>query len=199
VKNLCKTFQIPLYVTEKVFRNDFRLQDISLHQVFFFLPDSVFQIGKLSFDPFNVSHDAAQTVGITVWDGNDSISIVTDIGEYTDYTVSKVKESQAIIVEANHDEKLLWGCHYPWYVKERIAGPKGHLGNQFTSSFIKEICKKKKNINSKLKYLGAAHISENGNTEELALEALKTGIRDNFEIPHYFIAKQTEASDLFVL
>ena len=199
IKSLCSSRNLPLFVSEKVFQNDKHLQEISLHQIFFFCPEEAFEIGKLSFDPFRVSHDAAETVGFNVWEGDKSLTLMTDIGEYTDYTLAKVENSDALIIEANHDEGLLWSCGYPWHTKERIAGPKGHLGNEYTTKFIKDLCKRKKNKTHGLKYLGAAHISENSNTEELALSALVNGIGEDAETPKYFVAKQREVSPLFVL
>lgn len=199
VKKLCLTHGIPLYLTEAVYQRDLRLQEISLHQVFFISVNSSFEIRDLHFESFNVPHDAVQTIALRIWDSDRSLCILTDIGEYDEKILQRVVGADALIIEANHDQEKLWTCPYPWYIKKRISGPKGHLGNHRTTEFIKELCKNKEFKNKSLKYIGAAHISENSNTHELALKALNDGIKDADFSPHLFTAKQHEVSDLFVL
>ncbi len=199
IKTLCLKHQIPLYVTEPVFESDSRLQCISLHQVFFFSSESSFEIGDLSIETFNVSHDAVQTVGLRIWNSNKSISILTDIGEYDDTIIERVCGADALVIEANHDQEKLWACAYPWYLKKRIAGAGGHLGNHHTTEFLKKLCKKKNYLNSPLKFLGAAHISDNSNTHELAYNAIEAGVEESISAPKLFVARQDKASEMFII
>lgn len=197
IKSLCTKYKIPLYVTEAVYKSDTRLQAVSLHQVFFFEPRQSFDIKDISVEPFTVPHDAVQTVGLRLWNSNSSISIVTDIGDFSDEILGAVEGSNALVLEANHDQESLWSCGYPWHIKKRIAGPNGHLGNHRTKDFIKEICKRSRNSKDAFKYVGAAHVSENSNTYELARVAVEEGFKDTAFFPEIFVAHQREVSQLF--
>ena len=197
VSALCKQYDIPVYVTQASFEADQRLQKISLHKVFFFSPERDFSIGTLGVETFNVPHDAAQTVGVRVWEGSASLCLVTDIGDYDDNILDRSIGADALIVETNHDSEKLWLCGYPWYVKKRISGPNGHLSNSRAKEFIRAVCRRSQSSSRSLKYLAGAHISDNSNNHDLAMGVLMEGVEEAWEKPRLFLAKQAEASEIF--
>lgn len=194
---LCTQYDIPLYVTQASYQADQRLQEISLHKVFFFSPDRDFSIGSLDIETFNVPHDAAQTVALRMWHGKVSLCVVTDIGDYDDHILSRCVGADGLILEVNHDHEMLWSCRYPWFVKKRISGPNGHLSNNRAKEFIREVLQRSKTSSRNLKYLAAAHISDNSNDHERAMSVLVEGTEDACIQPSLFLAKQREVSEIY--
>ena len=70
------------------------------------------------------------------------------------------------MLEANHDLEMLWSGGYPKWLKERIAGPFGHLDNGAAERLLGALDR------SKLKHVVAAHLSAQNNTAALARAAL---------------------------
>ena len=92
------------------------------------------------------------------------------------------------ILESNHDvEMLMNNPNYPYHIKQRILGDKGHLSNKDSAYYLKKF------IGADTKHIILAHLSEHNNTDELALSTLKETIEDtnlDIEIAHQEI--QTE-------
>lgn len=195
VRVFAKQSGLPVYLNEPTFSASRKLQEVSLHQIYFFQEGVSFCIGDLRFFPFSLSHDAAKPVGFRVTDGDKVLSIVTDLGLFDERVLENVCDSDALIIESNHDKEILWLSDYPWELKERISGIYGHLSNEDASKFIHALIKK--NAHKKLRFIGAAHVSENSNTYDRALQALKNSWTPKTSTPHFFVATQSERTELF--
>jgi phosphoribosyl 1,2-cyclic phosphodiesterase len=117
-------------------------------------------------EPFSTSHDAANPVGYTMQSDGQKVGIATDLGKYDDYIVSKLEDSELLLVEANHDVNMLMVGKYPYYLKQRILGDRGHLSNETSAGLISKL------INQKFQYILLAHLSKENNYEELAYETV---------------------------
>ena len=93
------------------------------------LAEEAFSIGDLSILPFEISHDAAEPVGYRVSHGEKSVGIATDMGVYDEKIVENLQGLDALLLEANHDVRMLQVGAYPYSLKQRILGEKGHLSN----------------------------------------------------------------------
>ena len=98
-----------------------------------------FMIGDITVKTFNISHDAAEPVGFSFQAHGRCISLVTDTGLVTDEIYQNVKNSDLLVVEANHDIHTLQFCSYPYQTKRRILGEKGHLSNEAAGELIRDI------------------------------------------------------------
>ncbi len=135
-------------------------------QLFHFIhPDEPFRIGDMSITPFHISHDAAEPVGYRIEDtqGGKSCAVATDMGCFDEYTVEHLKDLDAIVLESNHDINMLQVGPYPWPLKQRILGQKGHLSNESAGHLLSQIL----HDNMKKVYLG--HLSKENNYDALAL------------------------------
>ena len=83
---------------------------------------------------FAISHDAAEPVGYRVNHGTKSAGIATDLGYYDDYIVQNLSGLDVLLLEANHDVNMLQVGSYPYYLKQRILGNRGHLSNETDES-----------------------------------------------------------------
>jgi phosphoribosyl 1,2-cyclic phosphodiesterase len=116
--------------------------------------------------PFTVPHDAREPVQYVLSDGASKLGVVTDVGISTAHVVSMLSRLDALVLECNYDHDLLWNGAYPRWLKERIAGPFGHLDNRESERLLAALDR------SRLKHVIAAHLSQQNNRPELARAAL---------------------------
>ena len=127
-------------------------------------------IKDLTVNPMKISHDAAQPVGYRIAYGDKKVGICTDLGVYNDYTVECLKGMDALLLEANHDVKMLQVGPYPYYLKQRILGDRGHLSNENSGKLLCRI------LHDKLQAIVLGHLSKENNLPELAYEAVRMEI-----------------------
>ena len=101
------------------------------------------------------------------------VSIATDMGNYNDYIVDKLDNSDIMVVEANHDVRMLEAGPYPYYLKRRILGNYGHLSNELSGQLIYRL------LNDHVKGILLGHLSKENNFEELAYETVKLELENN--------------------
>ncbi len=132
-----------------------------------------FQIGDIRVNVHPVSHDANDPVCYSFEEGDKKISVATDMGIYDDMTLDFLSESNVMLIEANHDIRMLEAGPYPYPLKQRILGKRGHLCNEASGRMIRELLHE----NVLRIYLG--HLSDKNNYPELAYETVKQAIMDN--------------------
>lgn len=132
----------------------------SLHE---FDTGTEFRINDLVINPFSVPHDAIDPVGFSINIGDKKVGIVTDIGSVTGLVVQKLRESNILIIESNHDSNLILYSNYPWELKQRIRSRLGHLSNDQSSALISDL------VSEGLEHIVLAHLSEVNNKPESAL------------------------------
>lgn len=126
-----------------------------------------FQIGDITIDPFEISHDARQPSGYRMECSGKSVAVATDLGKYDDYIVEKLSGLDAILLEANHDVHMLEVGGYPYPLKRRILGDKGHLSNELSGMLLCDI------LHDDLKHIVLGHLSKENNYAKLAYETVK--------------------------
>ena len=89
------------------------------------------------------------------------------MGIYDDYTVEHLRDLDAILLEANHDIHMLEVGVYPYHLKRRVAGDKGHLSNEASGRLLCDI------LNNHMKSIILGHLSKENNYEQLAYETVK--------------------------
>jgi phosphoribosyl 1,2-cyclic phosphodiesterase len=116
--------------------------------------------------PFTVPHDAREPVQFVLSDGAARLGVLTDIGSPTAHVEQTLSGCDALVLECNYDVEMLWGGAYPRWLKERIAGPFGHLDNRQSERLLGALdC-------TRLKHVICAHLSQQNNRPELARAAL---------------------------
>lgn len=136
-------------------------------------PDETFDIGDIRVEAHSVWHDAVDPVCYSMYNNNKKISIATDLGDYDEYIVNAIKDSDALLVEANHDVRMLQVGPYPYSLKQRILGKRGHLSNEKGGKLIMEV------LNDHIKGVFLGHLSKDNNYPELAYETVKTELCGN--------------------
>lgn len=146
----------------------------------------------ISIKSFKLSHDVNDIKGYLIEEGNDSMVYVTDTGYINEKNFRYLKNKNLYVFESNHDiEKLMNNPKYPHNTKMRILGDKGHLSNKDSSYYLTKF------IGQNTHHVILAHLSEQNNTEELAVNTLiKTLEHKNIKFNDIRVAKQNEMTEL---
>ena len=145
-----------------------------------FITGETFLIGDILVKPFPISHDAAEPVGFSFFADGKQITVVTDTGYITEEIFEEMKNADILALEANHDENMLKMGRYPWSVKQRILGEKGHLSNTTAGKCICKIlddCKQARE--KKQRKILLAHLSRENNFPEMALQTIKNVLEES--------------------
>jgi phosphoribosyl 1,2-cyclic phosphodiesterase len=147
-------------------------------------------LGSFEITPLQTSHDAVNPIGFLIVHQDEKLVYVTDTGYLSDENLSLMKGATYYIIESNHDYKMLLHSHRPASLKHRIHSDVGHLSNSDSAFYMAE------EVSDATKGIYLAHLSEECNTPELALETYyqafeKQGL--NAERYHIVCAKQWEA------
>lgn len=138
--------------------------------------DASFMIKDMLITPFSVPHDALDPVGFSIESGkNEKIGVVTDIGTVTALVRERLRGSNALVLEFNHDNDILLYSHYPWDLKQRIRGRLGHLSNNQASELLSEL------VHCGLKHLVLAHLSQVNNKPEVAYESAASVLKKSVD------------------
>lgn len=150
------------------------------------------RFGGLEVEMFQVSHDAPETIGFSITEGDRRLVIATDLGIVDLLTLDWLRDSDAVVLEANHDLEMLLDGPYPWDLKQRIKSQKGHLSNQQAAEALVQIA------SPRLKRVVLAHLSQENNRPELALEKVRSELH-NAGHSHIdvIVADQHCASEMF--
>ncbi len=176
IGTLSKKFDIPVFSTKETFdAMPTQTEKLSDKNIKFFNPFEKFCINDLEILPFSIPHDAVNPCGFNISkDKSHQISIATDIGHMTKSIVDTLEGSEFILLESNYDTEVLRCCAYPYKLKTRIAGDKGHLSNTMAGKTISYLLK-----NGKLNTAMLGHLSKESNFPELAYQTVIDEIISN--------------------
>lgn len=129
-------------------------------------------IGDFHVECFHTSHDAAEPVGYTVTLPNGKkVTVSTDLGVVTQEVRDAILGSNTILLESNHDLNMLYNGPYPYPLKRRIAGEKGHLNNDVAAEMAAEL------LESGTQEIILGHLSANNNIPELAYQTSAASLK----------------------
>ncbi len=166
---LARKFGIPIYATRGTIEEIERTKPIGkmpegiFHEI---EPDRDTTIKDMTIHPFRISHDAAQPVGYRFESGGKKAAIATDMGYYDEYIVEQLSGLDTLLLESNHDLRMLEVGRYPYYLKQRIASNRGHLSNETAGQLLCRI------LHDHMGRIFLGHLSQENNYERLAFETV---------------------------
>jgi phosphoribosyl 1,2-cyclic phosphodiesterase len=134
-------------------------------------PGTPRQVGRLSVLGVPVPHDAAGPIAFVVTSDRVSLGHATDFGHVNRGIVDSFRTCDAVLVESNYDPGMLREGSYPWSLKERILGPRGHLSNEDVARYLGN------GLGEACRTLVLAHLSQNNNHPELARMSAEASLR----------------------
>ncbi len=132
-----------------------------------FVTGASFDLGDVTVDTFSVPHDAQDPVGFLLRTRAGNIGFLTDLGHATKLVLERVRPAHLLVLEANHDLKLLQDdTKRPWSTKQRILSRHGHLSNDAAASVAEQVA------SATLARIYLGHLSRDCNRPELAMAAV---------------------------
>ncbi len=172
---LSRKYNVPIYSTRETLneiQDSKSLGEIPEELFNPVLPDVGFKVGDLEVKPFSIDHDAANPVAYRLENIGKSVAVATDMGHYSQYIIDHLQGLDAILLEANHDVKMLEAGPYPYYLKRRILGDYGHLSNENAGRLLSRV------LHDNMKHIFLGHLSKENNYEELAYETVSLEITE---------------------
>ncbi len=158
---LSKKLNAPLYATQGTL-NNFDFGNFYTQA----LTEAAIELGEMEIRCFNTPHDSAHSVGFVISAGDRKIGYATDIGEVNATVREALIGCDLVVLEANYEPRLLTFSSYPQILKSRIRSAVGHLSNQQSAEFAREL------VEHGCTRLILAHLSRENNTPELAMQAV---------------------------
>lgn len=163
--------------------------------VHIYRPGHPVMVDDLEIEPFITVHDARDPVAIAVSEParHLRLGIATDLGRPGIQTKHALRGCDALVIESNHDEEMLWAAAYPSSVKSRIASSHGHLSNQDAAALAVEL------LSPRLSVVVLAHLSEETNTPALARSVMEKALRKRGYGGRVLVAEGGRPTPLFDL
>lgn len=130
-------------------------------------PGESFSIGGLDIESFPTSHDAAESVGYALSAGGRKAAVATDLGYVTEAVLRGIRGADLLVAEANHDVEWVQSGPYPYHLKARILGDRGHLSNEAGAELAWTA------VEGGARTVVLAHLSHENNTPARAHEVVR--------------------------
>lgn len=134
------------------------------------LAGDTFKLNDLTVKSVHISHDAADPVAYVFSSGDKKAGIITDLGVYSEDIINSFSDLDTMLIESNHDINMLMTGPYPYPLKQRILGAKGHLSNEDCGRMLGQI------LNDKVTHVLLGHLSKENNFPDLAYETVRLEI-----------------------
>jgi phosphoribosyl 1,2-cyclic phosphodiesterase len=171
-----RLFGIPIFATEPTY-NAIRRQIGAVSDVRHFAAGQSLDFGSVVVHTVSTPHDACDGVAFVVESGGRRLGIFTDLGHPFAGLAELLAGVDAAYLESNYDPVMLEEGPYPVYLKERIAGPHGHLSNAEAAELVRASGRRHR-------WIALAHLSEHNNDPDVALQTHRAigGLNGNLTI-----------------
>lgn len=180
-----KKYNPLVYISNKILKeSNLKIENVSSEE-------DVIINNDISIRSIRLSHDVTDIKGYVIEEDNDSMVYITDTGYINENNFNYIKNKNLYVFESNHDvEMLMNNPKYPHHTKIRILSDKGHLSNKDSAYYLTKL------IGDNTHHIILAHISEQNNTEELALSTLKETLeRKGINFNNIRVARQNEMTE----
>ena len=187
LKVFCKKYNPLVYISSKI-QNESNLNIVNAVDL-----EKIEINEDIKIKSITLSHDVTDIKGYVIEEENSSVVYITDTGYINEREFKNIINKNIYIFESNHDvEMLMNNSKYPHHTKIRILSDKGHLSNKDSAYYLSKL------IGNNTKQVILAHLSEQNNTEQLALTThFDTFKRKNINFTNILVAKQNEMTEMF--
>lgn len=156
---LSAKYNLPVYITQGTLNGcRFNIREELIRPL---SSTQTIAVGGLEVTSFLKIHDASEPHSFLVSCGSTKVGVFTDIGAACDQLIFHFKQCHAAFLETNYDDELLSKSAYPYFLKQRISGGKGHLSNkQALDIFVNH-------RPSHMTHLLLSHLSKDNNNPDL--------------------------------
>lgn len=173
VEFLCKNFSVPIFATEGTWE---KIQLPAPAKKVIIKAGEKILLNGFEVRAFRLPHDAREPVGFVIEGFGHRLSLATDLGSINALVKERLKGAELVILESNHDPKMLKAGPYPWALKQRILSRFGHLSNQDCGRTLSELGF------GALRQVVLAHLSQTNNTPQLAYQTVREYLGEQVEL-----------------
>ena len=166
--------QARIYCTMRLMNGMLRRHNISNRVKDYQVPiwlETPFKLCGMEFTAFETSHDGTDNMGFCIQMGSQTFVVATDMGAITPRAEHYMQQAHYLMIECNYDLTMLDTGRYPEFLKARVRSAKGHLDNRVAAQFVAE------HYHPELKWLFLCHLSNDNNTPDLALSAMRGALQ----------------------
>ena len=187
LKVFCKKYNPLVYISDKI-QKEANLNIMNVNN-----DEQINENYDITIKSIKLSHDVTDIRGYIIEENNSSMVYITDTGYISEKVFNDIINKNLYVFESNHDiEMLMNNPKYPHHTKIRILSDKGHLSNKDSAYYLSKL------IGNNTKHIILSHLSEQNNTEELALVTLNDTLkRKNIDFNNIVIGRQNEITELF--
>lgn len=195
---IARKYGVPIYGTRgtiEAIKQTHSLGEIDYDLFQYIRADEKCTVKDVVLYPIRTSHDAAESVAYRISHDKQKVAVITDLGCYNDYTVECLRDLNVLYLEANHDIHMLQVGPYPYYLKQRILGERGHLSNEAAGKLLSRL------LHDGMRAIVLGHLSQENNLPELAYESVRVEVTmsdtpyNGNDFPLY-VAKRSEVSQM---
>ena len=156
-----------------------------------FQAGSRFRVGDIEIDSFTIPHDAADPCGFCFRADGVKIAVVTDLGYMPDSVKIHLRGTDLLLLESNHDLEMLKVGPYPWSVKQRVMGRRGHLSNEVVSDFLEN------ELDTSVSTIILGHLSEQNNHPEIVRNSAGKALDGRRLFTRLVVAEPKKQTEVF--
>lgn len=165
---ISRRLNLPIFMTSGTWKGSAaRIGNVPAENIHIIKPLDPFSLGDIEITAMNISHDAGDPVNFVFDNGKQRAVVLTDTGCVTAEMLKVLATCQAMVLEANHDPEMLQTGPYPWPLKQRVAGNRGHLSNLQAARVAAWLI-----INGKIQRIHLGHLSAVNNNPQCALASV---------------------------
>jgi len=172
LKVLTKKLGVPVFASAKTLEGVINKDALPENCQAVEFPDEAELFG-IHIKRFATSHDCEGSSGYSFdLGGKNVVAVCTDTGIITEEIKTAITGCRGIIIESNHDLKMLKNGPYPYELKLRVGSDKGHLSNNTCAAILPEL------LSSGTNRIVLGHLSQKNNRPDLALSCAQAALMD---------------------
>lgn len=169
---LARKLQVPVYLSEgtkqALCQGGILDERVQLHTI-----SGPVEVFDMQLTPFHSSHDSADCLGFHIgWESGKSAAVATDLGFVSEEVLASLRGCSCVMLESNYDTRMLEAGPYPYYLKQRIRGDRGHLSNERCAETLRQLVRA-----GTMRFI-LAHLSLENNLPELAGMTARSALQD---------------------
>ncbi|MBN8733261.1 MAG: MBL fold metallo-hydrolase [Acidobacteria bacterium] len=192
---LLKKLGVPVYVSEITSRqidwSEAESKKRGAAVVRTFAAGAEFTVGEFKVQSFSVPHDAVDACGFTVAGPAMKIGLAMDLGYVPENVRYQLDGCELVVLESNHDLEMLKVGPYPWALKQRVMGRRGHLSNDLAAEYLLE------SFDARVGTLVLGHLSEQNNHPEIARMVAQQAIERRALRTRLVVTEPRKQSEVF--
>ena len=187
IKTISQKLNIPIITNSQTAKGIYKNINY-LPKFKIFTTGEEFEFQDLVVNSFSLPHDTLDPVGFTFISDKKKVGVCTDLGFVTTLVKKKLKDTNLLYIEANHNKNMVLSCNRPKIYKQRVLSKQGHISNEECFDLIKEI------MNDELKHFYLAHISSECNSHDLLNDLAKEFLENEKSKSTFSLALQDNVS-----